>query len=250
MLNLKKIIELAGDNDLSLLSSLNDLLIENGFNEIGIYFRSISPTLFLFKSNISDIPKKIIPTDSLDKYAEKFYDGIFLMNREPYFFYLLGKDLMNISGVVILNSMFNDKIFWETLSIILRLYTEIRIEKIKASIEENIICWDENIYAVKGRISYELKNIRQEDIDKRIIFHKDHKIILKKLKLPLLLPGEAFYYFQSEGKKNQGLMEINDSLMQIKKYADSLKNDIGRESPYFAEISTISKLSSRLLEDY
>lgn len=250
MLNFKKIIETTGENNLSFLNSLNDLLIGNGFEEIGIYFRSISPTLLLFKSNISNIPKKIIPTDSLDKYAEKYCDGVFLMNRDPYYFYLLGEDFLNLSGVVILNSKSEDKIFWGTLSIILRLYTEIRIEKIKASIDANIICWDEKIYPVKGKLSYNLKNVRQEDIDKRIIFHEGFKITLEELKIPLSLPGEVFYYFQPEEKKSKGLLDINDSLIRIKKYADSLKNDIDRDSPYFAEISTISELTSRLLEDY
>ncbi len=250
MLNFKKIIEIAGENDLSFLNSLNDLLIRNSFEKIGIYFRSISPTLLLFKSNIPNIPKKIIPTDSLEKYAKKYCDGVFLMNKDPYFFYLLGENFSNLSGVVLLNSMSEDKTFWGTLSIILRLYTEIRIEKIKASIDANIICWDEKIYPVKGKISYNLKNIKQEDIDKRIIFHEGLKITLKELKIPLSLPGELFYYFQTEEKKSKGFLDINDSLMRIKKYADSLKNDIDRESPYFAEISTISELTSRLLEDY
>ena len=51
MLNLEEMVEISGRDDLSPLHALNDILLAKGFEDIGIYIRSVSPTLFLFKSN-------------------------------------------------------------------------------------------------------------------------------------------------------------------------------------------------------
>lgn len=221
----------------------SEFLLNSSAEKFGIYLMTLNGSLYLCESNAESVPKKLLPNTSLRELSRKLCEGVFFFENPPFYFYLLCDEPLTPHALILLNNTNDNKGMWQTMSFFYKMLFLYRREIIRASEYDVVVLADEIPAVIKGNAQETARFAGMSPDD----FSREQKT-MKKIESPFLLPCEEAYGKKIGPGKIVCDNEIAEKAAFIKKHAESLQRDIDRDSPYFAELSTIYGMASKIIE--
>ncbi|MBN1620638.1 hypothetical protein JW890_07935 [candidate division WOR-3 bacterium] len=220
-----------------------EMLLSSGAEKIGIYLRTLSGGLSLCESNTEAVPKNLVPNISLKELSKKDFEGLFYFENPPYKFYILGDKPLNPYALILSENPVDNRGMWQTISLFYKMIFFYRREAVKSEHFDVIVAFDEKLSIIKGEepdLSF-FRNLSAEELP-RILES------MTQIKSRFLLPSENVWGRNKVSIGNEtGAEGIREKAAFIRKHAESVLSDMGRSSPYFTELSSISKTASKII---
>ncbi len=223
-----------------------EMLLSSGAGKIGIYLRTLNGGLSLCESNNEAVPKNLVPNISLKELSKKDFEGLFYFENPPYKFYLLGDKPLNPYALILSEIPVDNRGMWQTMSFFYKMIFLYRREAVKSENFDVIVMHEEKFSIIKGKerdFSF-FENLSAEE-SSRVLES------MTKIESRFLLPSENVWGWNKVNKAEEAGEEgIREKAAFIRKHAESVLSDMGRNSPYFTELSSISKTASKIIDSF